>query len=168
MELGLLQKKIFGFNIELAEDINVDEAKKVKIITNPVIYKIIEDFEEWKQAKLKEIERAKLEELPVISKIKILDFVFRNSNPAIFGVCIEGGTLKKGTGLINKQDIKIGKVKTIQEDKNNIPKAEQGKEVAISIPGVNFERQLEKNEILYNNLSETQFRKFKEGFAGDF
>ena len=37
-----------------------------------------------------------------------------------------------------------------------------GDEVAISLPGVNFERQLEAGEFLYSNLAESQFRKFKE------
>ena len=107
-------------------------------------------------------ERKKLDALPAIVKVEILNFVFRNSNPAVFGVAVKGGKLKQNIGLINSSDKKIGKVKTIQHEKNNIPDAEKGKEVAISVPGVNFERQLEVGEKLYSNLAESQFRKFKE------
>jgi len=153
---------ILGFNTELSSEAEVDELKNIKVLTNPVIYKLIEDFEKWKEQKLHDIERRKLDELPTISKITILDFVFRNSSPAIFGVGVNGGILKKGERFINKNDEKIGQIKGIQEDKNNVQEATQGKEVAISIPGVNFERQLKVNESLYTNLSETQFRKFKE------
>jgi len=150
---------ILGFNVSIGEDI---EDKKVKIITNPVVYRLIEDLEEYKQAKLIEMERKKLSELPALVKLNILDFVFRNSNPAIFGVRVDGGILKQDISLINKNDEKIGHVKAMQHEKNNIKEAEKGKEVAISMPGVNFERQLQVGENLYSNLAESQFRKFKD------
>jgi len=35
-------------------------------------------------------------------------------------------------------------------------------EVAISIPGVNFERQLKDKEFLYSDISESQFKTFKK------
>jgi len=158
-------KIIIGFNVNLTEELNQKDYPEVKIITDPVIYKIIENLEKHKEEKTKEIERQKLAELPTICKITILDFVFRNSNPAVFGVRVDGGVLKKGLRVINKNDEKIGQIKEIQEEKNNVPEATQGKEVAISIPGVNFERQLSVDESLYTNLSETEFRKFKENKA---
>lgn len=155
-------KILLGFNVELAEDSEVEELKEIKVLTDSIIYKLIENLEKWREDKLKEIERKKLDELPAISKIKILDFVFRNSNPAVFGVEIKGGILKKGERFINQSDKKIGQIKEIQEDKNNVREATQGKEVAISVPGVNFERELKVGESLYTNLSETEFRKFKK------
>ncbi|MFH1521864.1 MAG: translation initiation factor IF-2 [archaeon] len=155
-------KVILGFNVELAEEAEVDELKNVKVLSNPVVYKIIEELEEWKAQKLKDIERRKLDELPTIAKITVLDFVFRNSSPAVFGVRVEGGVLKKRERFINRDDVKIGQIKEIQEDKNTVQEAVAGKEVAISVPGLNFERQITVGESLYTNLSETQFRQFKE------
>ena len=155
-------KIILGFNVELSDDAKIEELKNIKILTNPVVYKLIEDFEEWKNKKLKSIERKKLDELPAISKITVLDFVFRNSSPAVFGVEVNGGILKKGERFVNKDDIKIGQIKEIQENQNTVQEAIKGKEVAISVPGLNFERQMTIGESLYTNLSETEFRKFKE------
>ena len=155
-------KILLGFNIELTDDTDVNELKEIKIITDLVVYKLIENFEEWKENKMKEIERKKLSELPSISKITILDFVFRNSSPAVFGVKVKGGLLKKSERFINQNDEKIGQVKEIQHEKNNVQEATKGQEVAISIPGINFERQLKVDESLYTNLSETEFRKFKK------
>ena len=155
-------KILLGFNVNLAEDSEVEELKNIKILTNPIVYKLIENFEKFKLEQSKEIEKKKLSELPKIAKITILDFVFRNSNPAVFGVEIMGGVLKKGERFINKDDTKIGQIKEIQEDKNNVQEVGKGKEVAISVPGINFERQLVVGESLYTNLSETEFRKFKE------
>jgi translation initiation factor 5B len=153
---------ILGFNSKPSEDISHEDTKTTKIITNEVVYKIIEDLELYRQNKQKEIERNKLEELPRIVKVTVLDFVFRNTSPAIFGVRVDGGLLKQEIELINNMDEKIGRVKTIQADKANVQQAEKDKEVAISLPGVNFERQLKVGESLYSQLSEFQFRKFKE------
>jgi len=155
-------KVILGFNVNLEEGVEPHELKNIKIISNPVIYKLIEDFEEYREEKQKQIERQKLDELPSLCKIAVLPYVFRNSNPAVFGVRVEAGILKHEIELINKENQKIGRVKTIQEEKNNIKEAGKSKEVAISLPGVNFERQIQKDEILFSNLSEFQFRKFKE------
>ncbi len=156
-------KIIIGFNVEPLEEIkDLDELKKVKVITNEIIYKLIEDLEKYKATKLEEIEKKKLKELPTICKLKVLDFCFRNSSPAVFGVKIEAGNLKAHERFINKDDKKIGQVKEIQHEKKSVNKVESGKEVAISMPGVNFERQLTIDEPLYTNLAESQFRKFKE------
>lgn len=156
------ERVILGFNVGVLEEAQVDELKEIKVITDPVVYKIIENLEDWKEEKIREIERQKLAELPNLCKMTILDFVFRNSNPAVFGVHIEGGILKKELRMINSDDEKIGQIKEIQEDRKNVSEAEVGKEVAISMPGVNFERELNVGESLYTNLSETEFRKFKE------
>lgn len=153
---------ILGFNSDLMDKLDVDELKNIKIISNPVVYKIIEDYEKWRRYKLKEIEEEKLNELSAIVKLEILDCVFRNSNPAVFGVRVKLGKLKKQIGLINGKNEKIARVKTIQEDKTSLYEAASGKEVAISLPGINFERQLSVGEILFSNISETQFKNFKE------
>jgi len=156
-------KILLGFNVNLAEDIeDLDELKNIKVLTDPVVYKLIENLEKYKTEKLKEIERKKLNELPRICKLTILDFVFRNSSPAVFGVEVNGGILKNRERFINKNDVKIGQIKEIQHEKNNVQETTKGQEVAISMPGVNFERQLTIGEPLYTNLSETEFRKFKE------
>ena len=155
-------KIILRFNTGISKEAQSTEMKNIKIISNPVVYKIIEELEKFKIEKQKQIERKKLDELPAICKITTLNFVFRNSSPAIFGVQINGGKLKKGERFINKDDTKIGQVKEIQEEKQNVQEATEGKEVAISVPGLNFERQLKINEPLYTNLSETEFRKFKQ------
>lgn len=154
-------KVLLAFNTGFDEEAK-DIPKDVKVIMNEVVYKLIEDFEEYREKKQKELERAKLAELPSLVKITILPFVFRNSNPAIFGVHVDGGVLKHDISLINKNDEKIGHVKAIQHEKQNVQEAEKGKEVAISLPGVVFDRQLEKDQPLYSNLGESQFKKFKE------
>ncbi|MGK0208999.1 MAG: translation initiation factor 5B [Patescibacteria group bacterium] len=153
---------ILGFNVNVSEPEIALETKTLKILTDEVVYKLIENFEEWRSVKQKEIERKKLAELPTICKFTILDFVFRKSNPAVFGVKINGGVLKKDLNFINSDDIKISTVREIQLDRKNVRFGESGQELAISMPGVNFERDLKVGESLYTNLGESHFRKFKE------
>jgi len=157
-----LDRIILGFNVGLGDVEDLVELKTIKILTNPIVYKLIEDLQFWRDAKQKEIDRQKLEELPNICKFTILDFVFRNSNPAVFGVVVDGGVLRKNLNFINSSDVKIAQVKDIQLEKQSVPEAIKGQEVAISMPGINFERQLVVGESLYTNLGESQYRKFKE------
>lgn len=152
-------KILLAFNVDFEEGV---EAENVKVLQNDIVYKLIEDFEEWRKKKQLEIERARLAELPSLVKITILPYVFRNSNPAIFGVRVDAGVLKQDISLINRKGEKIGHVKAMQHEKQNIQSAEKGKEIAMSLPGVTFDRQLEKGEVLYSDLGESHFRKFKE------
>ena len=91
-------------------------------------------------------------------------FVSNSSSSSfiLFGVKIESGKLTPNTLLINENGEEIAKVKDIQENQNKIQKATQGMEIAISLPGTNFERQLQDKTILYSDFGEKQFKQFKE------
>jgi len=56
---------------------------------------------------------------------------------------------------------KVGRVKNIQLENKSVNEAVEGDEVAISIPGVNFERQMKNRNFLYSNISESQFKNLK-------
>ena len=161
-EINELDAVIAGFNISVDED--AKEIKgNLKIISNDVIYKLIENLIEFRQEKAKEIEKKRLMELATICKVEILpQYIFRNSNPAIFGVRVDGGKLKSGLNLNNEQGEKVGRLKNIQSENKSVEEATEKMEIAISIPGVNFERQLKDIKFLYSEISESQFRKFKK------
>ncbi len=160
LEINQLDALIVGFNVEAEEDLKCDT---IKVLTNEVVYKLIEDVNEWRKMRLAEIEKERLMGLATICKLEILpQFVFRNSNPAIFGVRIVAGTLKTNTQLIDDRDEQVARVKAIQEDKQSVASVIEGKEVAISLPGTTFDRQLKDTKYLFAQLSEKQFRQFKE------
>ncbi len=162
---------IAGFNVGLDEELK-DESKseeknrelsKVRIITHDVIYKLIEQIVKTQKERAAQLQKERLMELATISKLKILkNFVFRNSNPAVFGVRIEAGKLKKNIPIMSERGEQISHVKDIQEDKQSVEHSEEGKEIAISLPGVNFERQLKDVDYLYSDMSQQQFKRFKE------
>jgi translation initiation factor 5B len=101
--------------------------------------------------------------LSVIGKIKILpQFVFRNTSPAIFGIRVEAGKIIQGTNLINRKGEKVGRIKNMQSENKSIEEASESMEIAISVPGTNFERKLKKIDFLYSDITESQFRNFKK------
>jgi translation initiation factor 5B len=162
MEINELDSVIVGFNVDIDEDA-CELRGSTKILTEEVIYKLIENLVEFRKEKAKEIEKRRLMTLATLCKLKILEqYVFRNSNPAIFGVKIEKGKLKSGLNLIDSSGEKIGRVKNIQSEKKSVEEAKEGMEVAISITGTNFERQLKGKEFLYTDLGESHFKNFKK------
>jgi translation initiation factor 5B len=153
-----LQSVILAFNI--SSEINNE---KVKIISSDVVYKIIENYEKWKKDKFNEMQNEKIADVVRPCKIKIMSgYIFRQSNPAICGVDILAGTLKSGMPLMNAEGIEITEVKGIQADKEQLEKAESGKQVAVSMPSITIGRQVNENDILYSSISESHFRKLKE------
>ena len=151
-----LNQVILGFNVKKPES-------KVKIIISDIIYKIIEELEVWHAYKKQELEKQKLESLTTPCKIKLMPgFVFRQSHPAVVGVEVLNGTLKKDIELMNEQGKVICTVKTIQLNGKDIEKAEKGKEIAVAFPGVTIGRQLHVEDVLYSNLSEAEFIEFKK------
>jgi len=162
LDINELNAVIVGFNVSINEDAEQIKAN-TKILTDEVIYKLIENLIEWRAEKTKEIEKKRLMGLTTICKLKILpQYVFRNTKPAIFGVRVEAGKLISGLNLIDNENNKVGRTKNIQSQKKSIEKATQDMEIAVSIPGVNFERQLKDKEFLYTELGETQFKNFKK------
>jgi len=158
-----LDAVILGFNVSHEEEIKELNLKNVKIIEDEVVYKLIEQVEEYREKKRKEIEKEKLMKLATICKLRILpQYVFRNSNPAVFGVRIEAGKLKPNTTLMDDMGQEISDVKNMQMEKETIKEASSGMEIAISLSGVNFERQLKDKEYLYSDISSGQFKEFKK------
>ena len=155
---------IVGFNVEEDDEVkDLMHDSKVEVLKNEVIYKIIEDLVKFKEEKENEIRRGKLISLATICKLKILhQYIFRNSNPAVFGVAVEGGKAKPGTPLMDEEGNKIAKLRDVQENNKKVPEAEKGKEIAISLPGLMFDRVLADKEYLYSDLTENQFKKFKD------
>ena len=132
---------ILGFNSYLDIDAKEILPINVKVISGEVIYRIIDDLLKWQDERRKQILKEKLLELASIAKVEILHkYVFRNSNPAIFGVKVLGGKLIPNIKLIDNQGNEVGRIKGIQEGKESITEASEGKEVAISVSGQNYER----------------------------
>ena len=165
LKINELDALIVGFNVSMDEDALtlIEENSKIKIITEEVVYKLIDETAKFRDEKRKEIEKSRMMELSTLCKLEILhQYVFRNTSPAIFGIRVATGKLISGTILVDEKSEKVGRVKNIQSEKTSVLEAGEGMEVAISLPGVNFERVLGDRKFLYSEISESQFRNFEK------
>ena len=158
-EISPLTTVILGFNV----DFEVGDTGNVKVLTNNVIYKLIDDFEEWQKKRKDELEADELSSIVRPWKIEIMrGYIFRQSNPAVVGVNVEAGTLKSNTQVMSVDGKIVGTVKGIQVEQKNVDKAEMGKQVAVSIDGATVGRQINEGDILYCEIPEEDFKKLKE------
>ncbi|EOD42307.1 translation initiation factor eaIF-5B [Candidatus Nanobsidianus stetteri] len=154
---------IVGFNIGINKnDEEYVKSSNINLIISNVIYDLIEKIEKYINDIKYNKERI-LRELPPVGKIKILKGnIFRRSNPAIVGVEVLAGEIKKDVYLINLDGKIIGRILAIQKEKKNIDVAIKNDKVAVSIDDAVVGRNLFEDDILYTFISENDYRKFKE------
>jgi len=154
---------IVGFNIGINKnDEEYVKSSNINLLISSVIYDLIEKIEKY----INDIKYNKekiLKELPPIGKVKILKGnIFRRSNPAIVGVEVLGGEIKRDAYLIDLDGKIIGKILAIQKEKKNIDVAIKNDMVAVSIDDAVVGRNIFEDDILYTFISENDYRKFKE------
>jgi translation initiation factor 5B len=150
---------ILGFNVLNESGIKND---KVKIITSNIIYKLIEDYDSWKEQETKKIEQKELEGLTRPCKIEYLaNYTFRANNPAIIGIEVLTGQLKTGINIMKSDGKILTHIKELQKNKESVNILEKKEQAAASLPGVTVGRQISEGEIFYSAIPETDFRKLK-------
>ena len=155
---------LLGFNVKVPQEIDdIIKNKKLTVINHDVIYKTIEDYEKYVEDLKKEIEMKELGSLVRPCKFAVLKgYTFRQSNPAIVGVEIEIGRVKTGDPVMRKDGARISSVKSMQEGKDSVSVAEQGRQLAMSMDGVTVGRQIDEGDFLYTDIPEEDFKKLKE------
>ena len=162
LEINPLDSVVLGFNVSVDSE-TAEVVSKVKILTDDVIYKLIENLLKFREEKRKEIEKERLLGLSSLCKLDLLkQYVFKNTNPAIFGVRVEAGKLVHGLNMIDNLGEKIGRIKNMQSENKTVETAGEGTELSISIPGINYERRMKQVDSIYSDISEQQFRNFKK------
>ena len=151
-----VNKVILAFNVKLLPGVEEEAAKfDVKIFQDQVIYSLVDYYVKWRDELKKLKEKQRIEALIKPAKIKLLkEFIFRRSKPAIVGVKILAGELKKDVNLIKPDGTPAGSVRSMQKEGKNVSVAKEGDELAIAIDGVTIGRQLEGNEVLYVDIPE--------------
>ncbi|MFP4119048.1 MAG: translation initiation factor IF-2 [Candidatus Woesearchaeota archaeon] len=157
-ETDPLNAVILGFNIP-----DVPSSDKVRIITDDVIYAILDRYDQWLEVEKKRLQEKQLEGLTKPCKVEILNHcIFRQSNPCVFGVEVLSGTLRTGMELMKAGGDRLSVVKSIQDKKESVSSAEKGKQVAISMHNITAGRHISEGDILYTNLSPNEYREFKK------
>ncbi len=165
---------ILGFNVKVLPEAQ-EEAKRreIPIFRHNVIYRLLEEFEEWLHKLKEEEKRREIEQLIRPGKIRIIPgYVFRRSNPAIVGVEVLGGVIKPGYPLMREDGRRVGTIHQIQDRGKTVQEARVGMAVAVSIRGhILVGRHINEGDVLYTDVPERHallwLTKYKSELSDD-
>jgi translation initiation factor 5B len=165
-----LRAAVLAFNVKVTEDAEVEaKSRGAVIFQNNIIYQLVDDYLKWYESEREAERRAELSKLVLPGKIKLLPgYVFRRSDPAIVGVQVLAGRIRRGYPLITRDGRRVGEIMQIQEHKKPLDEAVKGQEVAISIRGkVIVGRQIKEGDVLYVDVPLEHANRLLEKFASE-
>ena len=165
-----LRAAVLAFNVKVTEDAEVEaKSRGVVIFQNNIIYQLVDDYLKWYESEREAERRAELSKLVLPGKIKLLPgYVFRRSDPAIVGVQVLAGRIRRGYPLMTRDGRRVGEIMQIQEHKKPLDEAVKGQEVAISIRGkVIVGRQIKEGDVLYVDVPLEHANRLLEKFASE-
>ena len=160
-----LHRVIMAFSTDILPDavteVESSEAG-AKHIGSDIIYRILEEHEEWVEQRSRELEEASRELVVYPARVLLLpDHTFRVSKPAVVGVRVVAGRIHVGQYLL-KEERRIGRIKSIRSGENSMKEALQGDEVAIAIEGVTVGRQIDEGDSLLVDVPESHAKKLRK------
>ena len=160
-----LHRVIMAFSTDILPDsiTEVENSKAgAKHIGSDIIYRILEEHEEWVEQRGRELEEASRELVVYPARILLLpDHTFRVSKPAVVGVRVVAGRIHVGQYLL-KEERRIGRIKSIRSGENSMREAMQGDEVAVAIEGVTVGRQIDEGDSLLVDVPESHAKKLRK------
>lgn len=157
---------ILAFNVKTLPDAQEEaDNHHIKIFNDQVIYSLIDNYTYWVDDDKANEENAVFSELTPICKFTFLKgYIFRNSNPAVFGIRVDTGTVKQKIQIMKSDGKKIGKIHQLQDGKKSIDTATQGQEVACSIQDVTIGRQVSEEDVFYSMPNSREAKIILEQF----
>ncbi len=170
------QRAILGFNVDVLADAKTRaEQDDVKLFTDEVIYQLVEEYDEH----VKELERAQqdtiLENISRPARFRILpDHTFRQNDPAVVGVEVNAGTIQNNNFVVKwdgNETERVGQVKGIQEQGEDVDEARAGNRVSVAIDGPTVGRQIKEGDELWMEVPEKHAKileqELKDEIPGD-
>jgi translation initiation factor 5B len=172
MEAGAVKENdrylgvILGFNVKVLEDAQKEaQDRGVKIFNEQIIYNLVRSYTDWVAYQREHEELILFNELPPICKFQFLKgFIFRRSDPAVFGAEIQVGRLRQKVHAVNEEGKKVGIVHQIQESGKAIEEATAGMQVAVSLKEPTIGRQINEGDVFYTDLNSRQAKQLLERF----
>ena len=152
---SVLNAVIFAFNVKVLPDAEQQAADKgIKVLSGGVVYSLIDEYKAFVEAHTQKIKEKTLESAVMPGKARSLPgFVFRQKDPAVFGVEVVAGIIKSGYPLMDEEGNPIGKVKEMQKENQTVSEAAPGDRVALSVPGAVIGKHIKEGDTLYVYLS---------------
>ncbi|MGQ0377195.1 MAG: translation initiation factor IF-2 [Nitrososphaerota archaeon] len=158
---------VLAFNVKVTPEAQQEaDDHHIKIFTDKVIYSLIDNYTTWvDEDKLHEEDAIFSELTPVAKFIFLKGYVFRNNDPAVFGIRVDVGTLRHKIPFMNKNGKRIGVIHQLQEDKKTVDSVKAGTEVACSVQGVTIGRQIHEEDIFYTLPPSHEAKQLLKKFA---
>lgn len=151
---------IVGFNVSILPEADQLLAEEpVRVFRDDVIYQLVEDYDEYLTRLETEQRETVLEQIIRPAHFRLLpDHTFRSSDPAVVGVEILGGTLTTNVPIAafhgDGEPERVGIVKGIQHEGEDIEEATRGDRVSVAIDGPTIGRGLDEGDELFTQLPE--------------
>ncbi|MBI4010108.1 MAG: translation initiation factor IF-2, partial [Candidatus Aenigmarchaeota archaeon] len=158
------RRVIIAFNQKVPEEVAAfSKDLEIKIFENNVIYRLLEEYEEWYAKEIENNIQEKLENVARPCEIQVLrGTIFRQHSPAIFGVEVVNGVVNQGI-LLKQSDGKIvGKIKEIQKEGKSVSEAKKGDKVAISMNEPTVGRHIFEGDKLVSVISEDDLKVLRK------
>lgn len=149
---------ILGFNVKLLEDAEKESYERgIKIFNETIIYNLVRSYKDWVSYQKEHEDSILFNEISPICKFEFMKgYVFRRSDPAVFGAEISIGKMKQKMSIMNENGKKIGVIHQIQDKGKSIEQASHGMQVAVSVNGPQIGRQINEGDIFYTYLDSRQ------------
>ena len=163
---------ILAFNVDMLTDA-AEQAERddVNLFESDVIYRLVEEYEDH----VEELERAQqetvLENITRPARFQILpDHTFRQNDPAVVGVEVLSGTIRKNSNVAlfegNEPD-RVGQIKGIQEQGEDVDEARRGDRVSVAIDGPTVGRQIKEGDELWAEIPEKHAKILEQELSED-
>ncbi|MFP3228757.1 MAG: translation initiation factor IF-2 [Nitrososphaeria archaeon] len=159
---------VLGFNVRpLPEAKEEADARGVTILLDRVIYSLVEGYERWVQEERAREAAQAFSRLTPPAKIRVLPgYVFRRSNPAIFGIEVLAGRIRSHVTLMDGEGREVGEVLQVQSAGSPVEEARAGDQVAISVRGPTVGRQVREGDVLYTSPGPDEAKALLERYRG--
>ena len=157
---------ILAFNVKVLQDAETEaDNNHIKVFTDKIIYSLIDTYTQWVDDDKADEENSIFKELTPISKFTFLKgFVFRNNNPAVFGIRVDVGQLRQKIPFMNKTGKKIGIIHQLQHDGKTVTTVKTGQEVACSVQNITIGRQIAEEDVFYTLPSSSDAKQLIKRF----
>ncbi len=169
-----LQGVVLSFAVKTLKDAQEEaDDQGIRVFSNEVIYRLLEEYQAYVDKRKAEDTAAALSEIVKPGKFQVIpEYIFHQSNPAIFGVKVLAGEIHARTNFVRAENgEKAGNIHQIQDKGQSLQSAKKGEEVAVSVKNITIGRQVKEDDVLFVSVPESHVRllmgKFREQISED-
>lgn len=162
-----LNQIILGFSVkgnsEVQPRLHGPDAD-IKFIGADIIYRILEELEEWRETTQAEIDAAARENLVYPGHLLYLqDHTFRNKGPAIVGMRVLGGRVHIGQRIMKRDGTPVGQIKSLRNrSSEEVKEGRQGDELAVAVMGPTVGRHIDEGDEFWVDIPASHAKRLRK------